>query len=319
MIVNGSKVLPLRPIHHVNMTSAIYKQPRMDDKIKIFVEDRRPDSGLPEPDYEASIDDGDVAEIFRRLQNTCIKSFWVGIGDSAFLRYWRAQETACFTVVRIGFGGLEIADSNIFDSIVSYLRPRTTEEIHVVESSWHENGFDAWWHKNGWNEEMLEFNHLARDSFLNNLQICRLNVWRDAAFPPPSFILKEPGYPNYKIWCGGSQVANGIDDLIESFVRDGCANRKFESVCVRWDDDENEQSPALKQLKRSTKVDMPLPNNGLTKWLTHRNGRVTQCEVHSFVNKNEWQRMVVYKWAVEYDDRGSLRTRHILQCRVENL
>ncbi|KAH7703578.1 hypothetical protein AAVH_29248 [Aphelenchoides avenae] len=317
IVVKGSKVLPLRPIRHVDMASAIYKQPRMEDKIKIFV-GRPTGSDTHEPDYEASIDDGDCAEIFRRLQNTCIKSIWVGIRESAFLRYWRAQETASFTVVSIEFGGLEIADTDVFDSIVNHLRPRTME-VHAEGSSWDENGFDAWWHKHGWNEEMLEFNLLARDSCLNYLQICQLNVSWDAAFPPPFFMLEEPGYPNYEFSCGGSQVAGGIDDFIEIFVRDGCANRKLKSVCIQWEDDENQQSFALKQLKKPTKIDMPLPNNDLTEWTTRRAHQVTLCEMHSLVNAKQWKRMEAFKWSIDYDSAYGRHTAHLLQCRLENL
>ncbi|KAH7697213.1 hypothetical protein AAVH_35705 [Aphelenchoides avenae] len=302
MIVKGSKVLPLRPVCIVYMAPAIYKDPQ-DDKIKIFVEYRRTASdGPPEPDYVASVDDGDCAEIFLRLQHTCVEHFCVGIRESAFLRYWRAQETTSFTVVEIEFGGLEIAKSDVFDSIVNHLRPRTTAKVHAEASSWHENGFNASWHKYGCNQEMLEFNHLARDSFLNHLQMCRVDVSWDAAFPPPFFMLEEPGYPNYEFSCCGSQVTGGIDDFIESFVRDGCANKKLKSVCIQWEDDENQQSFALKQLKKPTKIDMPLPNNDLTEWITRRAHQVTQCEMHSLVNAKQWKRMVVYKWTVEYGE-----------------
>ncbi|KAH7697822.1 hypothetical protein AAVH_35090 [Aphelenchoides avenae] len=296
MIVKGSKVLPLRPIRYVNMASAIYKDPQ-EDKIRIFVEERRPASDTPpEPNYEASIDDGDSAEIFRRLQHTCIKHFWVGIRESAFLRYWRAQETASFAVLCLEFGGLEIADYRVLDSIVNHLRPTTIGEVDDDH------------------DPMLEL--LARNSFLNSLQICTLNVWY-CPFPPPSFILEEPGYPRYDLWCSDRQVADGIDDLIESFVREGCANKKLELVCIQWEDDENQQSFALKQLKKPTKVDMPLPD--LAAWLTDTDHRVRQCEKYSFENAKQWQRMVAYKWAVEYDDPYGRCTRHILQCRIENL
>ncbi|KAH7711972.1 hypothetical protein AAVH_20684 [Aphelenchoides avenae] len=294
MIAKGSKVLPLRPIEYVDMASPIYASPQ-DDKIRIFV-GRSTGNDTHEPDYETSIDDGDCAEIFRRLQNTCIKSISVGIRESAFLRYWRAQETASFTVVEIEFGGLEVADCGVLDSIGNHLRPRTT---HAVDDD---------------HVEMLEL--MARDSFLNSLQICSLNVWY-CPFPPPSFILDEPGYPRYDLWCSDRQVADGIDAFIESFVRDGCANKKLELVWIQWEDDENQQSPALKQLKKPTKVDMPLPD--LAAWLTRRDHRVTQCEKHSFENAKQWQRMVAYKWAVVFDDPYGRYTRHILECRAENL
>ncbi|KAH7695775.1 hypothetical protein AAVH_37163 [Aphelenchoides avenae] len=302
IIVKGSKVLPLRPIGIVCMAS---KTDKPNDTIRICLKVR----GIGDargPDYEASMDDGDVAETFLRLQNTCINFIWAGIRDSAFLRYWRAQETACFTVVEIGLIGLK-ADYDVIDSIMNHLRPRAMV-VHAQGSSWRENGnYDETLHL------------LDRDSFLNSLQICRLEVSWDAAFPPPSFILKEPGYPNYRIWCGGSQVAGGIDDFIESFVRDGCANKKLQSVCILWEVDENELSPALKQLKKSTKIDAPLPKNDLRSWYISRVRRETQCEMQAFVNTMQWKRMVVYKWAVEYVNALGLHTAHFLQCRVESL
>ncbi|KAH7723046.1 hypothetical protein AAVH_09519 [Aphelenchoides avenae] len=182
MIIAGSKVLPLRPIDRVDMGR--YKT---GDKIQIFVEESAT-GRAPKPDYEASTDDGDFAETFRRLQHTCIKNFNFGIRDSPFMLYWKSEEAAVFTVVSIYFDGKEAKDYDVLDTIVNHLRP-TTMDVHVKESSWNENGY---------NEEKLEL--LARESFLNNLQNCRLIVW-DGAFPPPSFILEEPGYAKYELQC----------------------------------------------------------------------------------------------------------------------
>ncbi|KAH7702785.1 hypothetical protein AAVH_30054 [Aphelenchoides avenae] len=203
MIVASSNVLPLRPIHRVDMDSD-----DSEDSIQIFV--AKPvvdeDADEPRPDYKASVHDGDFAETFRRLQHTCIKEFCFGISYSPFLRYWKAQEAAVFTVVSIYSSHTNDADCGVLNSIMNHLRPRVVH-IYASASRWHNKGI------------------LDRDSFLQNLQICRLSVARDA-FPPSSFFLKEPGYPNYDVCCDRSNVADGVDDFTGSFVRIGCANKK---------------------------------------------------------------------------------------------
>lgn len=115
------------------------------------------DADEPRPDYKASVHDGDFAETFRRLQHTCIKEFCFGIHYSPFLRYWKAQEAAVFTVVSIYSSDTNDADCGVLDSIMNHLRPRV---VHIYASAprWHNKGI------------------LDRDSFLQNLQICRLSV-----------------------------------------------------------------------------------------------------------------------------------------------
>ncbi|KAH7704032.1 hypothetical protein AAVH_28782 [Aphelenchoides avenae] len=121
MIAAGSNVLPLRPIQRVDMAFDA------TNEIRIFL--AKPvvgdDAGDAGPDYKASIRDGDFAEIVRRLQNTCMKDLLVGIRDSPFLCYWKAQETATFTVVNIDFSLNYDTDYGVLDSIVKHLRPRT--------------------------------------------------------------------------------------------------------------------------------------------------------------------------------------------------
>ncbi|KAH7707613.1 hypothetical protein AAVH_25143 [Aphelenchoides avenae] len=297
MIVAGSNVLSLLPVYRVNMDC--------DDagaKIQIYV-----DEDAYEPGYEASVYEGDFPKTFRCLQNICVKEFIVGIRDSPFLRYWKAQEAAVFTVVSIDFDLTDDTDYDVLDSIVNHLRPRTTEDIHVRESSWRENGH---------NSKRLKL--LARESFLNNLQTCCLNVFENA-FPAPAFFLKESSYSNYELECNRGQVAAGIERFIESFVRDGCANEKLESVCITWTDPEDRQSPAPKQLSKPTKIGMLLPENGLTEWLIPFVHRVSQCEMQSFVNTKQWKRMEVFEWSAEYYPDRSLCTTHLLQCLVKNL
>lgn len=129
-----------------------------EDKIQIFVK-MSTIANESEPDYEASVHDGDFEETVRRLQNVRIKYFHFGVRDNAFLRYWVVQETAAFTVVSIDFFDRpEAKDYGLLDAIVNHLRPRTAQ-FNDYESSWH---------------ELLKF--LYRDSFLRNLQTCRLNV-----------------------------------------------------------------------------------------------------------------------------------------------
>ncbi|KAH7714944.1 hypothetical protein AAVH_17673 [Aphelenchoides avenae] len=297
MIVKGSKVLALRPIDRIVMNDVYF---RSKDKIKICVE------YAAEPNYEASVLDGDFEQTFLRLQNTCIKEFRVGIRDSPFLRYWKAQEAAAFVVVIIDFNLPKTTDYGLFDTIVNHLRPTTAHEVLVDDSSWHENGY---------NSDELEL--LTRASFLNNLRTCQLTVCDDDGFPPPTFFLKEPGYTNYELWCADSNVADGIDAFIESFMRDGCANKKLESVRIEWDDDVDQPSVAPKQLKKPTKTDLPLPNK-VTAWVRHAIHPATQCELHSFANKKQWMRMDVFKWSVEYL-RDRLVTRHTLFCRVMDI
>ncbi|KAH7701622.1 hypothetical protein AAVH_31242, partial [Aphelenchoides avenae] len=300
MIVAGSNVLPLRPICCVDMD---YHDVEIHsiDMIKIYVEEPTDVDGSV-PDYEASIHHGDFAETFSRLRNTCVKEFNVGIRDSPFLRYWRAQEAAVFTMLSIEFRLTNDTDYDILDSIVNCVRPRS-KQVLVEESSWHENGY---------NNEELQL--LTRESFLKNLQSCHLAIW-EGAFPPPSFILDEPGYPNYELWCKNSNVAAGIDGFIESFVRDGCANKRLKSVCIQWFDGEGQQSPAPEQLKKPTKIDMPLPKIDLTAWLIHTVHQMSQCETNSFVNAKQWKQMDVYKWTIDYDNvyYGRITT-DILQC-----
>ncbi|KAH7695149.1 hypothetical protein AAVH_37797 [Aphelenchoides avenae] len=157
---------------------------------------------------------------------------------------------------------------------------------------------------------------LARDSFLNNLKICRLTVWNED-FSISSFVLSERGYPNYDLRCRHSDVVDGIDGFIESFVRQGCANAKLQSVCFEWDDGDGPQPS--KQLSKPTKTDVPLPKISLTKWLADYPHRVSQCEMHCFVNKKQWKRMEAHKWSVEYDYDDDRRTVHFLRCRVMSL
>lgn len=133
------------------------------DYIDIFVKDPTA-GGSRKPDYEASVHDGDFAEIFRRLQNTCTKEVNVGIRDSPFLCYWKSQETASFSVVSIDFDLPDDTDYGLLDSIVNHLRPKSTG-VYVREYSWQENG--------RYSEDLKV---LARDSFLNNVQTCHLDV-----------------------------------------------------------------------------------------------------------------------------------------------
>ncbi|KAH7707804.1 hypothetical protein AAVH_24959 [Aphelenchoides avenae] len=302
MIVAGSKVLPLRPIYCVNM-DCIGQNTDNADKIHIYVE--KPAAGHF------------FEETVRRLQNVCIKDFNFEILDSAFLRYWVAQETAAFTVVGIElFDRPETKDYGLLDAIVNHLRPRAAQ-FDVDESSWHNNDDELpSWHKN--KDELLKL--LNRDSFLRNLQTCRLNVEGVNAFPPSSFIFTKPGYRNYVLRCYRSNTVDGIDGLIECFVRDGCANKKLESVYVRWiERDDGQQSSAPKQLRKPTKVDMALPKNDLTAWITCGVHQVSQCEVHSFVSKKQRKRMEVYKWSVEYERFDRRLTAHVLMCLVKDL
>ncbi|KAH7687731.1 hypothetical protein AAVH_40718, partial [Aphelenchoides avenae] len=145
----------------------------------------------------------------------------------------------------------------------------------------------------------------------------------DDALPPPSFILKEPGYRNYEIDCvysgKGCEAADKIDGFIKSIIRDGCTNKRLESVCFQWYDPERQKSPALKQLKEPTKVDMPLPKNDLTALLTREFHQVTHCEMRSLVNAKQRKRMELVKWTVEYEDEEDRHTAHVLQCRVKSL
>ncbi|KAH7676101.1 hypothetical protein AAVH_41990, partial [Aphelenchoides avenae] len=103
-----------------------------------------------------------------------------------------------------------------------------------------------------------------------------------------------------------------------SFVRDGCMNRKLESVFVRWDDYEGHQWPAPKQLTKLTTREIPLPMKDLTAWLSREVRQVTRCEVQSFVSTKYWVRMDVYKWS-DYDSSDRRFVTHILQCRVNDL
>ncbi|KAH7695119.1 hypothetical protein AAVH_37827 [Aphelenchoides avenae] len=239
-----------------------------------------------------------------RLQNTCVRKFFTGIRDSPFMSYWKAQEAAACTVVSIDFYLLGATDYDVLDSIVNHLRPRTTGFSITVNSS---------------RPEYLAL--LVRDSFLNNLQTCRLDVNFRKCVPTPAFFLEEPGYPNYKVkcWRRCGQLADGIDGFIESFVRDGCPNKKLESVCIQWIDDEGPPSTAPKQLSKPTKSDMNLPENGLSGFITRMDHHVVQCEMYSFVNERQCKRMDVYKWSVGYNDGYGRRTAHLLQCRLENL
>ncbi|KAH7695671.1 hypothetical protein AAVH_37266, partial [Aphelenchoides avenae] len=287
-----------------------------EGRIQIYVKGQGNVNG---PDYEASVHEGDLrfSETFRRLQHTCVKEFIVGIRDSPFLRYWKAQEGAAFTVVSVELELPGTTDYDVLDSIVNHLRPRTTKPVHVWPESWHENGY---------NSERLKF--LARQSFLNNLQTCcltlvsQLSVYKNA-FPAPAFFLKKPGYPNYELRqmnCNGEQVADGIDRFIESFVRDGCANDKLESVYFQWEWSWYYKTSLMpKQLNKLTEIDLPVPKNNLIWLLYGSNHRVTQCETQSFVNKKQWKRMEVFKWSVEYPAGLRNTTTHLLQCLVKNL
>ncbi|KAH7708263.1 hypothetical protein AAVH_24484 [Aphelenchoides avenae] len=294
IIVGGSNMLPLRPIYCVSMDF----DEDSKDTLQIFLEeDEDADEELPV--YEASIRDGDFAQTFLRLQNVFVKYFNVGIRDSPFLDYWKSQEAACFAVERIDFDSP--TEYDLLDSIVNHLRPR---RVYFSDEEPPFNGEDL--------------KLLARDSFLNNLQICRLTV-RDDSFAISSFVLSERGYSNYELECRHSDVMDGIDGLIESFVREGCANKRLQSVCIEWEDGDGPQSSAPKRLSKPTKTDEPLPKIGLTKWLTNYSHRVTQCEKYCFVNKTQWKRMEVHKWTVEYDYDDDRRTSHVLQCRVMSL
>ncbi|KAH7701722.1 hypothetical protein AAVH_31141, partial [Aphelenchoides avenae] len=222
-------------------------------------------------------------------------------------------------------------DYEVLDSIVNLLRPRT------IDVSF-ENGPHPWDQTTSSNSKYLEV--LACDSFLNHLQICPLNLWR-GAFPPPSFILDEPGYPNYELRCrrstldgidARSNVADGIDAFIESFVRDGCANKKLKSVYIRWSEwpDSEPPCPTPKQLSNPTMADEPLPeaeaerlrSNDIKQWICGIRV-LSECEMHSFVNVQHRKLMEVKKWSVKYfggcDDYFDRSTTHILQCLVKNV
>ncbi|KAH7699837.1 hypothetical protein AAVH_12963 [Aphelenchoides avenae] len=260
MIVNFSEVLPLRPIDYVSMDSGDY------GTIQIIVEDHE-DIYECEPDYVASIDYGDFAETFRRLQHTCIKDFCVGIRDSAFLRYWMAQETVAFAVVDIEMGRPGTADYDVLYSIVSHLRPRTmTAEAQYGEP-----------------------------------------------FPPPAFFLAETGYSNYKLTYTNHNVSDGIDDFIESFVRDGCANKKLDSVCVEWDTQPMPRMP--KQLSNPTEINLPVPYDEVAAGLIPADRH--ECEMYSFVNTKQRKRMEVYNWTLDYGPHEV--PTYIFKCYMKDL
>ncbi|KAH7696510.1 hypothetical protein AAVH_36419 [Aphelenchoides avenae] len=299
MIVAGSNVLPLRPIHRVDMGYG------SEDKIRIFVEDPATD-GASEPDYEASILDGDFEATIRHLQNTCIMDFNVGIRGSPFLHYWNAQEAAAFTVVSIDFSLAEDTNYGVLDSIVNHLRPRTTGG-QMESSLLHLNGYSV-------NLELL-----ARESFLNNLQTCHLDVSGSAPVFPPAFFFNEPGYPNYDVRYSYSNAADRIDGLVESFIRDGCTNRKLQSVSIQWTENDDMRAPTPKQLRKPTKTEVSLLKSDLPAWITKYVYRVSECQMHSFVNQKQWQRMDVYKWSVEFERPDGRFTLQILHCRVKNL
>ncbi|KAH7706808.1 hypothetical protein AAVH_16400 [Aphelenchoides avenae] len=300
MIVYSSNVLPLRPICHVWMNH----ESSMTNKIRI--QKCAAGGGVEHDYYEASILDGDFAETFRRLQHTSIHNFSVGFRDSPFLRYWKAQEAADFVVIWICFRSRETTDYDTFDSIVNHLRPRITG---VAIISWCEDGY---------NSKALKL--LARDSVLNHLQTCRLHA---------------PGFPNYEMWYSdsppaseipanneppgiglmASNVAAEIDGFIESFVRDGCTNKKLKSVGIKW----NDPSHAPKQLSKPIDADVPLPRMYMLEAIVRATHRVTQCEVYSFVCSKQHQLMEVHKWTIEHEDEDRRRTTTLLQCRVKDL
>ncbi|KAH7680453.1 hypothetical protein AAVH_41172, partial [Aphelenchoides avenae] len=277
------------------------RRPSSIEKIHVRVEWL--DSVGADADYEASLHGGDFAETVRRLRHTCITNFSVGFRDSPFFRYWKAQGAAAFTVKNIFFGEPDTTDYSILDSIVNHLRPSATVVL-VNESSWR---------KDGWNSKKLEL--LARDSLLKHLHTCWLGVHHGGAFPPSSFILKEPGYAHYELLCVGMNIAERIDGFIESFIRDGCTNKKLESVSIKW----SERSHASKQLSKPTKVNVPLPKLYVMAWMAPNPHRVSQCEMHAFVSTKQRQRMKVFKWTIEYEKEGCRRTTQLLQCRVEDL
>ncbi|KAH7704452.1 hypothetical protein AAVH_28357 [Aphelenchoides avenae] len=308
-IVARSNALPLRSIYHVNVN---HWDPL--DKIEIFVEGDRHKAELI-PDYETSFRDGDFAEAFCRLQHSYIKLFSIGIEDSPFLRYWEAQKAADLTIVSIDFEPSETLDNDVLDSIVNLLQPRT------IDVSF-EHCLSQWWEDQTAPYNSKYLGVLARASFVNSLQTCPLNLWR-GAFPPPSFVFNEPGYPNYELKCHHTNVADGIDAFIESFARDGCANKKLQSVCITWSVWPDGQwphgpSPMSKLLSNPTTSDEPLPED--VKLRSISGVRVlSQCEVHTFVNEKQKKRMEVYKWSVKYFEDEDRWTTHVLKCLVKNV
>ncbi|KAH7700262.1 hypothetical protein AAVH_32620, partial [Aphelenchoides avenae] len=232
-------------------------------------------AGPNEYDYVASIDRGDFAETFRRLQHTCIKDFCVGIRDSAFLRYWKAQETVAFAVVDVEICKPGTMDYDVLHSIVKHLRPRTMS-------------FEVFWLEDGEKHEWAEMT--AHHSFLTNRQTCYLDVEDKDPFPPPAFFLARPGYSNYERYCTNNNASNGIDALIESFVRDGCANKKLDSVRVEWDLDDDQQTMARmpKQLRNPTETDLPVPYDVTVCYIPADRHK---CEMYSFVNTKQRKRM----------------------------
>ncbi|KAH7704451.1 hypothetical protein AAVH_28356, partial [Aphelenchoides avenae] len=297
MVVARSNALPLRSIHRVSVDCCHDSPvPNPDDKFEIFVkEDRYPEEMSPEEAvkryYKTSVRDGDFAGAVRRLQHAFIKNFDVDVGDSPFLQYWMAQEADAFTVLSIYIDPPKATtDYGLLDAIMNRVRPRTLDVSF-------ESGPSFWDELGPYKSKYLEV--LARDSFFDSLQVCPLNVWREA-FPPPSFILNEPGYPNYELKCHRSTVdgtdarswiSDGIDAFLESFVRDGCANTKLVSVCITWTEWPNAEPPCPmpKQLSNPTMADEPLPEaeadaerlKSNNRWI--RGVRVlSQCEMHTF-------------------------------------
>ncbi|KAH7711601.1 hypothetical protein AAVH_21068 [Aphelenchoides avenae] len=231
-----------------------------NDKIQVSEDD---DTGFLESDYEASVRDGDFAE-------------------TALLLYWQAQETD-FTVVNID---VELPERTYFDfvpnAIVRHLRPRAMQ-FAVTDTAWYGNGDGS---------EYLEL--LVRDSFLTSLKTCCLYV-QSGAFPPPAFFFNEHGYANYELKCFKDTEVDAIDRFIESFVQGRCANNKLVSVCIGWKV-WGAPSRMPKQLSKPTKIDMP--DIDFVASLIPFVERVSQCEMHSFVNAKQWMRMDAYKWTV---------------------
>lgn len=86
---------------------------------------------------------------------------------------------------------------------------------------------------------------------------------------------------------------------------------------MRWDDIDDQQSPAPKLLNEPATTNERLPKSEMVLRGVPDGFRITSREFHSFVSKALPKQMEVYKWIIEYDNGRTQNRAHILQCRLK--
>ncbi|KAH7708884.1 hypothetical protein AAVH_23852 [Aphelenchoides avenae] len=308
MVTAAAKKLALRPIYRVDVVAS-HKGVDAGGRGRNLPHGTNGEEEFEASDFEASVIDGDFEAVFRRLQHVHVKYFSFEISENPFLQYWMVQRTD-FTVKHFYFENLpEDADYGLLESVVDFLRP-TTFNVDTDGSLWNEDGYNRKW-----------LDLFTRETFLNSIKTCELDVWADGGLPPLTFVLSEVGYAAYEIICFEGDAVSWSDRLIEALLHGKCSNEKLESVCIQWDVLQGSGQPSRmpKLLDKPAETNVPIPRSDFATCRITTEYKESQCDLFSFPIATQQKQLDIFKWATEFDHyRGGRAKTYALVFEFKN-